>query len=121
MTSFPCRIRKYRKSSPFTQRELADLVGMRSQGATSQIEAGHKRPSTRIAIGYEAILGAPLQELFPQLYEEATYNVLINAQILYARIAKDRRRATAAAYLAALISRLDGANSQSCQNTSKPS
>ena len=51
-----------------------------------------------------------MRELYPDLYAKAERNVIANARDLHTRLAPKPRRAHTAEYLAALISRLGGAN-----------
>lgn len=105
-----CLLRKYRKSANLSQRELAYLVGLRSQGVMSEIEAGLKNPSLDAEVACELLFGLPFRELYPDLYAKAERNVLANARDLHTRLAPKPHRAHTAEYLAALISRLGGAN-----------
>jgi len=110
MAIYPCRLRKYRKSAHLTQRELAILVGLGSQGALSGIEAGLKRPGTRIAISCELLFGVSMRELFPGLYSKFERDVLASAQRLHARLEIMEAHSATRANLAAHISRLGGAS-----------
>ena len=51
-------LRKYRKSAHLSQRELARLIGLRSQGCMSEIEAGLKRPGLDAELASEVVFGA---------------------------------------------------------------
>ena len=112
MAIYPCRLRKYRKSAHVSQRELAFLVGMRSQGVLSEIESGIKRPGTSTAISCELVFGVPMREVFPGLHTQVERDVLANARRLYAGLMEAGNRTDSTANLAALISRLGGANPQ---------
>ncbi len=103
-------LRKYRKSAHLSQRELARLIGLRSQGVMSEIEAGLKRPGLGAELASEIVFGSPFRELYPDLYAKAERDVLANARQLHGELALNPVRSHAAAYLAALISRLGGAN-----------
>jgi transcriptional regulator with XRE-family HTH domain len=103
-------LRKYRKSAHLSQRELARLIGLRSQGVLSEIEAGLKRPGLDAEVASEIVFGSPLRELYPDLYAKAERDVLVNARQLHGELAPKPARSHATAYLAALISRLSGAN-----------
>ena len=103
-------LRKYRKSTHLSQRELAHLVGLRSQGVMSEIEAGLKNPSLDAEVACELLFGSPFRELYPDLYAKAEQDVLAHARELHAKLAPRSNRSHTAAYLAALISRLGGAN-----------
>lgn len=106
----PCRLRKFRKSAHVSQRELAFLVGLHSQGVMSEIEGGMKRPGVGVAIACEVAFGVSIAELFPALDAEVLRDVLANARTLHAELEPNQRRAATTAFLAALISRLGGTN-----------
>jgi transcriptional regulator with XRE-family HTH domain len=110
MAKYPCRVRKFRKSARLSQRELARLLGLRSQGVLSQIEAGVKRPSLMLAFASAVVLGATIPELYPALFARAERRALVGARELHQAIAKGRKRSDAKAYVAALITRLDDNN-----------
>jgi transcriptional regulator with XRE-family HTH domain len=103
-------LRKYRKSAQLSQRELAYLIGLRSQGSLSEIESGLKRPGLDAEAASEIVFGSPFREMYPDLYAKAERNVLANARHLHERLSPKPRRFHTATYLAALISRLDGTN-----------
>jgi transcriptional regulator with XRE-family HTH domain len=108
--SYSC-LRKFRKFAHLSQRELAFLVGLSSQGQVSEIEAGLKHPSLGVEACCEIVFGAPLRELYPALYARAENELFEHALQLCAKLVADQSREEAAAYIAALISRLDGAHS----------
>jgi len=64
MPSHLPRLRAYRKSAGLSQRELALLLGLRSQSTISQLELGKRRPSLATLIACERLFGAPAQDLF---------------------------------------------------------
>ena len=107
MAIYHCRIRKFRKSAHLSQRELALLVGLRSQGALSDIEAGRKHPSVVVAIRCEIVLGTPTRELFPRLYRKLECDALRAACRVQTRLLKQAGRSAAAAGVAALITRVE--------------
>jgi len=103
-------LRKYRKSAHLSQRELAHLIGLRSQGVLSEIEAGLKRPGLDAEVASEIVFGSPFRELYPDLYAKAERDVLANARQLHGELAPKPSRSHTVSYLVALISRLSGAN-----------
>jgi len=109
MTTHHCRLRKHRKSAHISQRELALLAGLRSQGAVSDIEAGRKRPNIETAFACATVFGVPTGELFPGVEERARIDVMERARRLQTQLAGRSRRAAATRNVAALISRLGGA------------
>lgn len=110
MAMQPCRLRKFRKSAHVSQRELAFLVGMHSQGTMSEFEDGVKRPGVGIAIACEIVFDVPVRALFPVQDASMARRVLANARLLHAELESDKGRAAACAFLAALIDRLGGPN-----------
>jgi transcriptional regulator with XRE-family HTH domain len=109
MAIYPCRIRKYRKAAHLSQRELASLIGLASQGVMSEIESGLKRPGLRIALACSAALDASLPDLFPRLSKQVEHDLLAHARELTADLERARNRHVARGTVAALISRLAGA------------
>ncbi|HEX3651886.1 MAG TPA: helix-turn-helix transcriptional regulator [Rhizomicrobium sp.] len=107
MAIYHCRIRKYRKSAHLSQRELALLVGLRSQGALSDIEAGRKHPSVGVAFSCEIVLGTSARELFPRLYRKLEVDALRAARRLQERLRRRKGRSAAVANVAALITRIE--------------
>lgn len=102
------RVRKYRKTAQLSQRELAKLLGIRSQGAMSEIESGPACPALRTAIACEILFGVSTRELFPTLYREAESQLLAGASEL--RKTLHSNRIIPRQHLAALINRLNSTN-----------
>jgi transcriptional regulator with XRE-family HTH domain len=65
----------HRKRNNLTQRELAFLLGHRSPGRVSRHERGITVPSFAAALGYQAIFGTSVPELFPALHDDIARNV----------------------------------------------
>lgn len=107
MANLHCRIRKHRKTLRLSQRELALLVGLKSQGAVSEIEAGRKRPGLGVALACALLFDAALPELFPGLFEHATRALLSRLQD-----AQDNA-GNAGASTGAALARLDSSHSRS--------
>jgi DNA-binding XRE family transcriptional regulator len=106
-----CRVRRYRKSAQLSQRELARLIGLRSQGVVSEIEAGLKRPSLLVALASSLIFDAPLFDLYPAYQMKARRLAMRGALELHGKIAADGERSELLAYLTAAIDRLGGSHS----------
>jgi transcriptional regulator with XRE-family HTH domain len=68
-------VRTYRKKSGLTQLDLARLLGHGSIGRVSRHERGITLPSLPAALGYEAIFGIPISELFPAIHETVAKSV----------------------------------------------
>ena len=109
MATHHCRLRKHRKSAHISQRELALLAGLQSQGAVSDIESGRRRPNIETAFACAISFDVSIGELFPGLEERVRTEVLARARRLQPQIAPRSRRFVASAKVAALISRLGGA------------
>jgi DNA-binding XRE family transcriptional regulator len=106
MAKHPCRVRKLRKSARLSQRELAQLIGLHSQGVMSEIEAGSKRPSLIVALASAVVFEEPLASIFPALSAHAERVVLASALRLHKETEAAENRSGAAAYLGTLIARL---------------
>jgi len=65
----------HRKRNNLTQGDLASLLGHRSAGRVSRHERGITVPSLVAALGYQAIFGVPIPELFPALHDAVVRNV----------------------------------------------
>lgn len=104
MTKYPCRIRQLRKSAHLSQRELAYLVGLKSQGVLSQIEAGRKRPGLAIAAACAIVFDRPIAEIFPSLHVQFERLALASAR----EFAQSEEVGPATqAFLTALLARLE--------------
>lgn len=110
MALFHCRVRRFRKAAHLSQRELALLVGLHTQGVMSEIEAGRRTPGVRLAIGVEIVFGVPAREQFPRLSDVIEHDVLESARSLHAELLRTGERPATQAFLAALIQRLDSFN-----------
>lgn len=108
MATFISRVRKYRKTNSLSQRELAFLLGLSSQGVLSELEGGTRHPGIRFAIGCAILFGVPLPEIFPYLHDQTAAEILGKAEELHEKLSGRRTRAATAAYLAAFISRVRG-------------
>jgi transcriptional regulator with XRE-family HTH domain len=105
MAKHHCRLRKLRKTAGLSQRELACLIGLRSQSLLSEIEAGLKRPSLTVALASALVLDVPVGEVFPGLLATAKQNALERARKLHGHIGQ-ASRAQVRSYVAAIINRL---------------
>jgi transcriptional regulator with XRE-family HTH domain len=105
MAKHHCRLRKLRKTAGLSQRELAYLIGLRSQSQLSEIEAGLKRPSITVALASALVLDVPVGEIFPGLLANAQENALERARRLHPQIGA-ASRAQVRSYVAAIIGRL---------------
>lgn len=104
-----CRIRKYRKSAQLSQRDLALLLGLRSQGTVADIESGRRKPGLAVALACEIVLGVSVPELFPRLYRGAERRALIGARRLSALLEKSGDRPLVATTVSAMVERIEKA------------
>ncbi|MBL6938279.1 MAG: helix-turn-helix transcriptional regulator [Alphaproteobacteria bacterium] len=103
-----CRLRKFRKSTHLTQREVAMLVGYTSQRAYSDLELGLKRPALGTALACSILFDVAVRELFPDLADHVERDVLARARKLKEKIANDTNREATAAYIASAVDRIGG-------------
>ena len=61
-------LRTLRMRSGLSQRELAELLGFRSDSVAFRHECSKTLPDLRAAIAYEIIFGVPVSSQFPGLY-----------------------------------------------------
>lgn len=102
------RMRACRKATQLSQRELAFLVGLRSQSSVSEVESGDTQPGLLTVLACIALFDLSPQELLPGVVAGIEEALLAKARALHAEIEADPRRSVTVAYLAALIARLDG-------------
>ncbi len=102
MARIPCRLRKLRKAARLSQRDLARLVGLKSQGVLSEIEAGRKRPSLIVALSSAAVFDRPVTELFPAFAQHSARVALAGAVEL------ELRGGVAAEFAKTVVVRLRG-------------
>lgn len=79
MTKTFCRLKKLRKAAHLSQRELARLVGLKSQGVISEIEAGLRRPGLIVALSSAVVFDRPVAEVFPALARHSLKVTLVGA------------------------------------------
>mgnify|MGYP003377033792 CR=1 FL=1 len=60
----------YRKRMGFSQKDVAQLLGLKDTATLCQYERGHSLPPLTVALSLELILRVPVAFLFPCLYEE---------------------------------------------------
>src|SRR5689334_14362710 len=73
-------LKKFRKESGLTQRELTYLLGQTHDSTVSRYERNDRVPSLRTLMGYEAIFGKTLRELFAGVFEAMAPGVLARAR-----------------------------------------
>jgi transcriptional regulator with XRE-family HTH domain len=80
-------LRTARRRAGFTQPELAFLLGINDAGQVSRYERGTRLPSLLTAIGYDLILGEPVEALFASLRSGLALKVKNRMRRLRARLA----------------------------------
>lgn len=60
----------YRKRMGFSQKHVAQLLGLKDTATLCHYERGHFMPPLLVALGLEIIFRVPVAFLFPRLYEE---------------------------------------------------
>ena len=90
----PSYLKTYRKRTGLSQAEVAFLLGCKSGAKISRYERGTRVPPLRTGLAYEAVLGAPVRELFAGVFEEAEVTARERAKTLLqsVRSANPRRR-----------------------------
>ena len=68
-------LRRHRRRSSLSQRELGHVLGYGNEGCISRHESFRILPSLEIAIGYEVVFRVPVSELFAGLRDEVTEDV----------------------------------------------
>jgi transcriptional regulator with XRE-family HTH domain len=104
MTSDPnaARLRTLRKRSGLSQKELANILGFRSEVAISRHERSDSVPDLLTALGYEAIFRVPISELFPGMYQ----TVAVGLEERLAKLEDELHQSTAKGRNAAPIARV---------------
>jgi transcriptional regulator with XRE-family HTH domain len=100
------QLRRLRKSANLTQREVARLVGYASQRAYSDMELGLKRPALGIALACCILFDAPLDGLFPTLWENVERDMLSRARKLLEDVSKHGNMDRSADFIAQVVERL---------------
>jgi DNA-binding XRE family transcriptional regulator len=75
-------LRKYRKRSALSQRDVAYLLGDQGSAKVCRHERFFHEPGLQAALAYEAIFNCPVSELFPGLYEKTQKQVRARAKQL---------------------------------------
>ena len=68
-------LRSLRGRSGLTQRELASILGLVAGVTVSRHEAESTMPILLVAFGYQVIFRAPIEQLFPGVYEVVRQNI----------------------------------------------
>jgi transcriptional regulator with XRE-family HTH domain len=75
----------HRKRAGFSHEELAFLLGC-TWKTIARYELGARTPSLETALGYEAVFGVAVSELFAGVFEETEREVITRAKVLLAKL-----------------------------------
>ncbi|HEY3814559.1 MAG TPA: hypothetical protein VGL66_15160 [Caulobacteraceae bacterium] len=81
-------VRTHRKSWALSQRDLSLLLGRRSRGGISDLEAGRYRPSLKVVLMCQMLFDTACAELFPELHAEFEDALMRQAAALDRKIAQ---------------------------------
>lgn len=76
----PNQIRRYRKQRHFKLKDVALLMGLKSQANLSHLESGRKKASLITALKLSAVLKCPVEFLYPDLFNSIRKEVLERKQ-----------------------------------------
>ena len=79
---FENTLRTHRKRSGLSQREVAYLLGWETEAQLSRYERRRVLPRLEMALACQAVLGAPVSDLFPGPYETVAAEVKRRARKL---------------------------------------
>jgi len=68
-------LRSLRSRSGLTQRELASILGLVAGATVSRHERESTLPVLLVALGYQAVFRAPIEQLFPGTFEVVQQNI----------------------------------------------
>jgi hypothetical protein len=83
-------LRKHRLRFAFSEKEIAKLLGYRSETCVSRLELDYRTPTLEVALGCQVIFGEPPSEIFPILYAEIESQVVHQAELMARRL--ERRK-----------------------------
>jgi transcriptional regulator with XRE-family HTH domain len=108
----PCYLRTLRARSGLTQKEVAQLLGLKSGSHVGRLEKLTKSASLMRIFSLQILFGAEPRALFPGPYAEAEEAVMARAAGLYEtlRDLSDARSAAKLRLLEEMLARATGAN-----------
>jgi transcriptional regulator with XRE-family HTH domain len=80
-----CYLRSYRRRWGLSQKDLAYLLGLKSEAVVSRIEKKLRRPSLKVVIGCFIIFGTSAVDLFPGISQGIEDDVMARVWELYER------------------------------------
>ena len=77
------KLRRLRRSYALTQKDLANLLGVKSPDYIAKLEKGLRRPSTGIVMRLVILFDLAITSLFPDVHEEASVELdkLVRSQV----------------------------------------
>ncbi len=72
----PNQIRRYRKQRHFKLKEVALLMGLKSDSNLSHLESGRRKASLITALKLSAVLKCPVEFLYPDIFNAIRKEVL---------------------------------------------
>ena len=88
----PNYLRRYRKQSYLSQREVAHLLGLDDASAVGRHEAFERLPSTKALLAYRVIYDRPAAEVFEGTFSEIESEVRKRAEELIERVHEGGQR-----------------------------
>jgi len=95
-SKLPQYLRTYRRRFGLTQKEMAHLLGCKSEAKVSRYENSGRLPPLKTALMYEAIFGVPVSKLFAGIYSQVEKETAKHAKTLMQKLEKPdpHRKAT---------------------------
>ncbi len=88
-SKLPHYLRTQRRKFGLTQRDMAYLLGCKSEAKISKYENSERLPSLKTALMYEAVFGVPVAELFAGIYQQAEKETSKRARDLMPKLEQD--------------------------------
>jgi transcriptional regulator with XRE-family HTH domain len=82
-------LRRHRKRSGFTQKELGFLLGFKTDAAVSRYEDGNRTPDLKTAFAYQILFGTQAGELFTGVHARAKEEIAERARELSEKISNE--------------------------------
>lgn len=79
------RVRSHRKRAGLSQKDLARIVGL-NEARVSRHERFGIAPPLAVALGYEAVFGLPVKELYPRFYETVKQTIEARLAVMEAEL-----------------------------------
>ncbi len=76
------KMQYHRRRKHLQQNDILKLCDIGNQITVSRYEHGERMPTLRSAIAYHLILDVPMEQLFPQLYQNLYQQIMEGAELL---------------------------------------